>query len=98
MSGIPEGTDTPLEAEVLPEIHLSDGLIIDDLLGLPEGEHRALIDDVGVVADAQRLAHVVVRDEHADAPVLEEADDLLDVENRDRIDASKMNAGNSTEQ
>src|SRR5258705_12194515 len=89
MSGIPEGTDTPLEAEVLPEIHLSDGLIIDDLLGLPEGEHRALVDDVGVVADAERLAHVVVGDEDADAALLEEADDLLDVEHRDRVDAGE---------
>ena len=31
------------------------------------GQHAALADDVGAVADAQRLAHVVVGDQHADA-------------------------------
>src|SRR4051812_41382877 len=87
ISGFPGGTDYPLKAEVLPEVHLADRFIVDDLLGLPEREHRALVDDVGVVADAQRLAHVVVGDEHADAALLEETDDLLDVEDRDRIDA-----------
>src|SRR5438132_14114189 len=75
-------TDHPLEAEVLSEIHLSDSLIIDDLLRLPEREDRALVDDVGVVADAERLAHVVVGDEHADAVVRAEVDDLLDVARR----------------
>src|SRR5437868_11429538 len=79
--------DPPLEAEVLSEIHLPDRFIIDDVLRLPEGEDAALVDDVGVVADAERLADVVVRDEHADAALLEEADDLLDVEDRDRVHA-----------
>ena len=42
-----------------------------------------------MVADAERFAHVVVGDEHADAAVLEEPDDLLDVEDRDRVDAGE---------
>ena len=45
--------------------------------------------DVGAVGDAQRLAHVVVGDEDADAPVLQVKDDLLDVGDRDRIDAGE---------
>src|SRR5258705_4047273 len=87
MSRVPGGTDYPLEAEVLSEIHLANSFIIDDLLGLPEGEDRTLVDDVGVVADAERLAHVVVGDQDPDAALLEVADDLLDVEHRDRIHA-----------
>ena len=46
-------------------------------------------DDEGVVADAQRLAHVVVGDEHADATPLEKAHDALDLDHRDRVDAGE---------
>ena len=53
------------------------------------GQHAAVADDVGVVADAQRLAHVVVGDQHADAARLEEADDALDLDHRDRVDAGE---------
>src|SRR5688572_21370001 len=87
MSRVPGRTDYPLEAEVLSEIYLSDSLIVDDLLGLPEGEDRTLVDDVGVVTDAERFAHVVVGDQDPDAALLEVADDLLDVEHGDRIHA-----------
>jgi hypothetical protein len=42
-----------------------------------------------VVADAQGFAHVVVGDQHADAARLEEADDALDLDHGDRVDAGK---------
>src|ERR1700687_3855706 len=88
MSKVRGETTKPLEAEVLPEIHLSDRLIIDDFLRLPEGKDRSLVDDVGVVANAQGFAHVVVGNEHTDATLLQETDDLLDIEDSDRVDAS----------
>ena len=44
------------------------------------GQHAAVADDVGAVADAKRLAHIVVGDEHADAARAQEADDALDLD------------------
>mmetsp|Transcript_6384 Transcript_6384/g.26028 ORF Transcript_6384/g.26028 Transcript_6384/m.26028 type:complete len:371 (+) Transcript_6384:3-1115(+) len=73
--------------EVLAEIDLAHIGIGDDLVGRAFGEHGALADDVGAVADAQGLADVVVRDQHADAARLQEADDALDLQHRDRVDA-----------
>ena len=47
-----------------------DVRVLDDDRGRAFGQHGALADDVGAVADAQRLAHVVVGDQHADAAAL----------------------------
>src|SRR5688572_1641806 len=75
-----------LEAEVLAQIDLSYAFIINDLLRLAVGEHAAVIDDVGAVADAESFPHIVIGDQYADAARLEKADDLLDVQHDDRID------------
>src|SRR6266850_3902395 len=69
------------------EINASYVFIIDDLVGFAESEHQSVVDDVGVVANPQCFPHVVVRDQDADAAFLEKADDFLNVEYRDRIDA-----------
>src|SRR5438067_12576101 len=74
---------------MLSEIHLSDGFIINNLARCAGGEHPALADDVGAVAYSQRFAHVVIGDQNADAALLQEADDLLDVEYSDRIHPRK---------
>ena len=63
--------------------------LFDDLRGRALGQHVAVADDVGVVADAQRFAHVVVGDQHADAARLQEADDALDLDHGDRVDAGE---------
>src|SRR3990172_2433499 len=75
-----------LEAEVLAEVYTAHVFIINNFVRVTGCEHRTVVDDVGAVADAQGLAHVVVRDEDADRALLEEADDALDVEHGDRID------------
>ena len=36
------------------------------------GEHRAFVDDVGAIADAESFTHIVIGDQHADAALLEE--------------------------
>src|SRR5258708_36590168 len=56
---------------------------------MPRSEHRAFVDDVGAVADAERFPNVMIRYEHADAALLEEPNDALDVEHRDRVDAGE---------
>src|SRR5690349_3697847 len=78
-----------LHPEVLAQIDPAHTVIIDNLLRVARGEDGSLIDDVGAVADAERLANVMVRYEHADAALLQEPNDALDVEHRDRIDAGE---------
>jgi repressor LexA len=76
-------------AEMLAEVDLADVGVGDDLRGGPFGEHSAVADDVGPVADAERLAHVMVGNQDADAALLQEADDSLDLDHGDRIDAGE---------
>src|SRR5882672_9452595 len=71
---------SPSKSKVLTEIDFPDVLIINNLARGARGEHPAFVDDVRAVADAERLADIVVGDEDADATLLQEADDLLDVE------------------
>src|SRR5207302_1160962 len=78
--GAPNWRVTALQTEVLPEVDLPDGFIINNLAWSARSEHASLADDVCTVAYTQRFAHIVVGDEHADAAFLEKADDLLDVE------------------
>src|SRR6202008_3174592 len=75
--------------EMLAEIDLSNCFIINNLSGSARCDHPAFVDDVRPVADSQRFAHVVVGNEDSDAALLEEADDFLDVEHGDRIDAGE---------
>src|SRR5215467_14026656 len=77
----------PLQPEILAEVNASYTFIIDDLVGFAEGEHQSFVNYVRVIADAERLANVMVGDQDADSSFLEETDDLLYVEHRDRIDA-----------
>src|SRR5258706_4093829 len=56
---------------------------------MPGGQYGAFVDDVGAVADAERCPNVMIRYEHADAALLEEPNDALDVEHRDRVDAGE---------
>src|ERR1043165_8735133 len=59
------------------------------LLRMARVEHRAFIDNVRAIADAERFPDVMVCYEHADAALLEEPYDALDVEHRDRVDAGE---------
>src|ERR687895_1147451 len=75
-----------LHSEILAQIYSANAVIIDNLFGMARCEHGALVDNVRAIADAERLAHVMVCYEHADAALLEEPNDALDVEHRDRVD------------
>ena len=45
--------------------------------------------DVGAVDDVERLAHIVVGDQHADAAMLQVRDEVADVGDGDRVDAGE---------
>src|SRR6185436_14417442 len=63
--------------------------IINDLLRTALGQNFPGIDDIGAVGQAERLAHIVVGDQNADAATGQVADEVLDVAHRDRIDAGE---------
>ena len=52
-------------------------------------QHAAITDDVGVVTNTQCLAHIVIGDQNTDATLLEETDDALNLDHRDRINPGK---------
>ena len=58
-----------LQTELLAEVHLAGPPAGGDAGGDPFFQHRALVQDVGAVADPECFAHVVVRDQDADASV-----------------------------
>ena len=71
------------------EIHAAYRFVRDDLIRAAGGEHSALVDDVGAIANAQGFSNIVVSDEYTDAARLQEPYDALYLDHRDRINASK---------
>ena len=45
--------------------------------------------NIGPIDDFERLAHVMVGDQHADPAILEMSDEIADIADRDRIDAGQ---------
>src|SRR5262252_3593156 len=78
-----------LHPEFLAEVEPADVRVVDDVLGPALHQHLARIDDVGPVGEAERLAHIVVGDQHADAALGQVAHQRLDVADRDRVDAGE---------
>ena len=52
-------------------------------------QHLAGLHNVNAIRHGQNFAHLVIRDEDADALILEAADDLLNVGYRLRVDAGE---------
>src|SRR5258706_2745209 len=80
---------TYLQPEALAEVDLARLRAGRDRFRTSLFQDQPLVDDVGAVADAERLAHVVVGDQNADAAGGELADDLLNLGDRDRVDAGE---------
>ena len=78
-----------VQPEIGPEINSPHVVVGRQLVRRAAAEDAAVVHDVRAVGDAQRLAHVVVGDEHADPPLLQVEDDLLDVGDGDRVDAGE---------
>ena len=57
--------------------------------GAPFGQDVAAVDDVGAIDQPQRLAHVVIGDQDADAPSLQVPHKVLNVADGDRVDAGE---------
>ena len=61
------GGEVPSHPEVFAEIDTSDIGVVDNIGRRAFGQHMAVADDVSVVANTQRFAHVMVRDKDPDA-------------------------------
>src|SRR5262245_15832649 len=78
-----------LQPEVLAEVDLAHGRILGDLGRRTFADDAPVLDDVGAVADVERLADVVIRDHDPDPTLAQLPDDLLDVDHGDRVDAGE---------
>src|SRR5882724_4749460 len=78
-----------LKSEFLAKVKTAYIRIVDDFFRTSLGQDLPGINDIGPIGQAERFAHIVVGDQDADAPVGEVADQILNVADRDRIDAGK---------
>src|SRR5262245_36071952 len=78
-----------LQAEIFPQIKPPHFAAFDDLVGPALHENRAGVHDVSAIDEAERLAHIMIGDQDADAALLEVADQFLNVADGDRVDAGK---------
>src|SRR5262245_25933862 len=79
----------PLHAEFLAEIEAADLGVVDDVVLAPLHQDLSGIDDVGAVGEVERLAHVMVGDEHADPARGEPPHQPLNVDHGLGIDAGE---------
>src|SRR5580658_3393313 len=77
------------KSEGLTQVHLTDLGVGKDFFRRPRGDHGTLVDDVSAATDPERLADIMVSDQHPDTALGEFADDALDIQHRERIDAGK---------
>src|SRR5450759_3083919 len=77
------------QAERLAQVHLTHLGVGKDFFRRSGGDHSPLIYNICPAADAESFPYIVVGDEHADVAAGELADDALNVEHRERIDARK---------
>ena len=75
-----------LQREALAEVEAPDLLVGDQRFGSTGEQDLSVVDDAGAVDDVERLADIVVGDEHADVAALQLAHQLADVGDRDRVD------------
>src|SRR5438034_6431791 len=100
MTSLPDGVTrsasadaipTPIlvQSELRPQIYSTHVVVARQTRRRAAAEDRAVVNDVRAIGDAQRLADIVIGDEHADAAVAQVKDDFLNVGDGNRIDAGK---------
>src|ERR1700731_4294370 len=78
-----------LKAEFLAKVKTANIRIVDDFVRTALGQDLPGIDEISAVGQPHRLPHIVVGDQDADAAIGEMAHQILNVADRDRIDAGK---------
>src|SRR5262245_4576839 len=75
------------QAERLAQVHLTDLGVGKDFFRSSRRYDLPLVDYISAITDPECFTDLVVGDEHPDPATRELADDALDVENGERIDA-----------
>src|SRR5690606_1403581 len=78
-----------LQAEMLAEIDFTYFCVVQNAVAITRGNDHALADNVSLLADIQRLTHIVIGEKHTDILVAQVLDDALDVVDGDGIDAGE---------
>src|ERR1700677_255533 len=78
-----------LHPEILAQVEPPDVGMFDDGGRWAFRQHMSTMNDVGAIDQSERLAHVVVSDQDADAAALEMPHEILDIADRDRVDAGE---------
>src|SRR5260363_147087 len=74
-----------LHTKMLSTINAAHGFVCDDIGGCARREYAAVTDDIRMIANAERLAHIVIGPWNANIAPLQKADDFLDFQYRNRI-------------
>ena len=75
------------EPEILSQVYLADPFVTEHRLRGALGDDGSVVDDVRPIADAKGVPHVVIGDQDSNPALAQVRDDLLNVQDRDRIDA-----------
>src|SRR5260364_402200 len=78
-----------LHLKMLSQINAAHGFVCDDIGGCARREYAAVTDDIRMIANAERLAHIVIGHQNANIAPLQKADDFLDFQYRNRINPGK---------
>ena len=84
-----EKIPVPLHPEIRSQVDVPYMPVTEHRLGRSRGNDPALVQDAGMVTDAQCLPDIMVGDQYADTTVAQVADDLLYVQDRDRVNTGK---------
>src|SRR5690606_4523695 len=75
------------QTEPLAEIEAAHIIIADNLGGGALHQHRAAMNDDGMVDQLQRLTYIVVGDENTDATILQMRHEVANIADGDGVDA-----------
>src|SRR5690606_19304975 len=81
--------ELPSESKSFAKVKPADVFVGYQRLGTTGKQDLAAVDDAGAIDDIERLAHVMIRDQHADAASLQVLHQLADVADRERVDAGE---------
>ena len=78
-----------LQTKLTAEVDVTNVLIIKYFFRGAGRYDLSGIEDVGMVTDSQHFADIVVGDQDPDIAIAEVLDNVLDIDDRDRVDAGK---------
>src|SRR5271168_3428087 len=88
--GTKQGVFRPLvQGKTFPEINAADFWVFAQLFRASGAEDTPFVDDVGAVGNGEGFADVVIRDQYPDSACFQVEDDLLQIQDGNRIDARK---------